>query len=257
MAAIGVVAVVLAGALAVADQLDRQGSDVDVASLIAEREELLLAVSHELRTPLMRLRFASEILVDEDDPAQRRVQGEKIQRDIDELDELVEDMLAWGRLDADAIRENEPVDLREELEGLVERAGRSRDGVVASVGEVEVRSWRADRRLLRRAVGNLVSNAVRYGHGRVELSALRQAGRLVLRVDDDGPGIPPAQRQRVMEPFVRLEASRSVEFGGTGLGLALVARIAQAHGGELRLDESDLGGLRAEVVVPLTDADSA
>lgn len=221
--------------------------------LLADREELLLAVSHELRTPLMRLRFATEVLMDEDDAAARQEQAERVQRDIDELDELVEDLLAWGRLDAEAVRSDERVDVRKELARLAERASRSRDGVVAEVAEVQVTRLAADRRLLRRAVGNLVSNAVRYGEGRVELSALAGGGQLRLRVDDDGPGIPPDQRARVMEPFVRMEASRSVEFGGTGLGLALVHRIATAHGGSLELGTAELGGLRAEVVLPLAE----
>jgi len=251
--AVAVVAGIGAATVAAAHGLSvgRSEAQPEVAQLLAEREELLLAVSHELRTPLMRLRFATEILMDEDDPDERQAQAERVQRDIDELDELVEDLLAWGRLDAEAVRSNEAVDVRQELERLAERAARSREGVEASVGQVDVAKLAADRRLLRRAVGNLVSNAVRYGQGKVELSAVRQGATLALRVDDDGPGIPATERDKVMEPFVRLEASRSVEFGGTGLGLALVARIAQAHGGSLNLDTAALGGLRAEVRLPL------
>jgi two-component system sensor histidine kinase RstB len=222
-----------------------------IRGLIEAREQLLLAVAHELRTPLMRLRFAAELLVDEERSKERARQGERVQRDIDELDALVEDLLSWGRLEAEAVRTTERVDLPAELERQVDRASRSRKGVDAQVTQVDVAAIEADRRLLRRALGNLVSNAVRYGEGRLRLAVVVDADTVRLRVDDDGPGIPEDWRDRVMEPFVRIDASRSAEFGGSGLGLALVRRIAEAHQGRLELGTApELGGLRADVVLP-------
>lgn len=227
-------------------------SEARIAELLEAREQLLLAVAHELRTPLMRLRFATELLVDEDREAERARQAERVQRDIDELDALVEDLLSWGRLEAEAVRRSEPIDVPAELERQLDRARRSRSGIEADLGPIEVEGIEGDRRLIRRGLSNLVSNAVRYGEGRVRLSAVSDGALVRLRCEDDGPGIPAADHARVVEPFVRLDPSRSAEFGGSGLGLALVRRIAEAHGGRLVLGRSDLGGLRADITVPLT-----
>ena len=104
---------------------------------------------------------------------------------------------------------------------------------------------------LRRALRNLISNALRYG-GSAEVSLLRAGGRVILRVDDSGPGIPPDQVATMLEPFQRGEASRNRATGGAGLGLTLARAIAEQHGGELVLENRSEGGLRAEIRLPAT-----
>jgi len=102
---------------------------------------------------------------------------------------------------------------------------------------------------LRRAIANLANNAVAYGM-RARVSLAEEQGSIVIRIDDDGPGVPEAEMARVFEPFYRLERSRSRETGGTGIGLCIVQTVAQAHGGEVRLVNRPEGGLRAELVLP-------
>ncbi|MFY8155963.1 MAG: ATP-binding protein, partial [Rhabdaerophilum sp.] len=101
----------------------------------------------------------------------------------------------------------------------------------------------------RRLLGNLVSNAARYGD-RIEIRAVHDEKYLTITVDDDGPGIPAESREEAFKPFLRLDASRNQDHGGTGLGLAIARDIARGHGGDVTLEESPLGGLRARVRVP-------
>ena len=105
-------------------------------------------------------------------------------------------------------------------------------------------------RLLRRAVLNLGTNAVRHARSRVRLSAASRGGRVWVHVDDDGPGVPPEARDRVFEPFFRMDASRTSDTGGAGLGLAIVQRIAQVHGGTVTVGEAPLGGARFTLELP-------
>jgi two-component system osmolarity sensor histidine kinase EnvZ len=100
-----------------------------------------------------------------------------------------------------------------------------------------------------RCIANLVANAARYG-GRVRLSAERTNGELIVRIDDNGPGIPPDKREDVFKPFVRLDDARNLDESGTGLGLSIARDIARAHGGDVMLSDSPLGGVRAQVKIP-------
>jgi signal transduction histidine kinase len=103
---------------------------------------------------------------------------------------------------------------------------------------------------LDRVLGNLVANARRHARTQVRLSALRRDDRVLVRVDDDGPGIPPDEREHVLERFVRLDDARDRDAGGAGLGLAIVRELLRSRGGDVRLTESPVGGLRAEVDLP-------
>jgi two-component system sensor histidine kinase RstB len=214
------------------------------AALAAQRE-LTGAVSHELRTPLARLRFAIDALAVEEDPARREDAAQACERDIDELDALIDASLVFARLDLGAWQARpEPGDLAallaheaRTLAPLLE--GRALDTTLALPGPVDF-----DARLLPYAVRNGLRNAARYARGRVGLSAWREGGDVLVAVDDDGEGIPPAQREAVFQPFRRLDRSRDRASGGFGLGLAIVARVMQQHGGRASAEDSPLGGAR-------------
>lgn len=226
-----------------------------VEGLLRAREELLLAVAHELRTPLSRLRFAIELLADSDDAADREAQREEVEGDIAELEALVAELLAFGSLQDDRrALARAPVDLAAALEELAHRAADLRPEVDLRVEAAAVTAAVEDR-LWRRAAGNLLRNAVRYGEGRVVASLRAEGDAAVLRVDDDGPGVPLEDRGRIFEPMVRLDAARGRDAGGVGMGLALARRIARRHGGDLVVESSDLGGASFVLSVPLAAPD--
>ena len=226
-----------------------------VERLVHGREELLRGVSHELRTPLARLRFAVELLADDPDPAAREQREAKIQRDIEDLDALVGELLTYASLD-EGLRPQDltDLDLNAELASLADEARAVRPGGELHLDLPPLPPVSADRRLRRRALSNLLTNAAGYGAGRVEVMGRAEAGWVVLTVDDDGPGVPEADRARIFEPLVRLDAARSRHTGGVGLGLALAQRVVAAHTGRLRVGEAPLGGARFTVELPCTPA---
>ncbi|SMX28451.1 Osmolarity sensor protein EnvZ [Pelagimonas phthalicica] len=209
---------------------------------IEQRTMMLSGVSHDLRTPITRLRLGLSLLEPED--------REPLEKDVEEMQRLIDAFLDFARGEAEA-GEAEPVDPTQLVADVVTDATRAGQDVTLTEtqgrGEVLLRP-----KALRRAIENLVGNAGRYGktcHVSVNLSgkALR------IRVEDDGPGIAVEDRERALRPFVRLDPARNQDRGsGVGLGLAIAADIARAHGGVLRLGESDaLGGLRADIVIGL------
>ena len=208
-----------------------------IEALIHSRQELLNAVSHELRGPLQRLRFAVELLEEDGNAAE----VEAIQRDIEELDALVEELLAWSRLGAGTDLRPSPVQVGPLVERIVAEARRLRPIRVEVDCTAASEAW-LDERLFARVVTNLVGNAVRYADAQVRVTARGGGAALVVQVDDDGPGVPVRDRERVFEPFVRLDEARARDTGGVGLGLAIAARIAEAHGAGLAVDDSPLGG---------------
>lgn len=208
---------------------------------LRDRLRLLASVSHDLRTPLTTLRLKAEFIEDE-------VARDDIIATIDELTTICEATLAFTRAEA-TTEETRVVDLRDLLDEVAadfRLAGKDVvDGDVASV-EYPCRPV-----ALKRAVRNLIENAVRYG-GSARLSVGRRGDVVVIAIDDRGPGLPPDRIEHAFEPFVRLEASRSVETGGIGLGLSIARSIVRAHGGTLTLTNLPEGGLRAEISLPAT-----
>lgn len=212
-----------------ADRLEQQ--------VLAQRS-LLANVSHELRTPLARLRLGLELLPDGGRPELR----ERLTREIGELDGLIGELLVSSRLQAGAEAVREPVEL---LDLVAEEAA----AVGADVSGAPVRVP-GDPRLLRRLLRNLLENARRHGGGAAVAVALQPAaaGRVLLRVEDGGPGIAPQYRERVFEPFYRVPGQVGE---GTGLGLALVRQVARHHGGDVRCIASAGGGACFEVDLPV------
>ncbi|TDR78435.1 two-component system sensor histidine kinase RstB [Paludibacterium purpuratum] len=213
-----------------------------IAELLASKKALTNAVAHELRTPLARLRYRLELTEDADSPAHQAMA-----RDLDEIDKLIEELLLHAKLD----RPEAPL-----TPSTFNAAGWLDDRIAGQVSlapelnwvrlplEADAEAITADHHLLTRVLDNLLSNARRYTNTLVRVSLRLEKGQHVLIVDDDGPGIPPEDRDRVFSPFVRLDSSRHRSTGGHGLGLAIVERIARAHRGQVRIDTSPEGGAR-------------
>jgi signal transduction histidine kinase len=230
-----------------------------IQGLLESQKNLLHSVSHELRTPIARLEFALELLADPagapaagapaaaDSRLAKRVAA--MHGDLAELNELVNELLSMSKLDSAtepqrALFEVEPV-LRECIDGLHPRPADLHVELGPKLGSVD-----GDRRLLGRAVGNLLRNAQKYAAHTVALSARRDCGLLEITVDDDGPGIPDEERERIFEPFYRLDRSRDRATGGFGLGLSIARKAVALHGGALRVERSPLGGARFVVTLP-------
>ncbi|WP_375690298.1 ATP-binding protein [Pseudooceanicola sp. LIPI14-2-Ac024] len=206
---------------------------------IEQRTLMLSGVSHDLRTPLTRLKLGLSLLDDED--------REPLERDVAEMQDMIEGFLDFARGTAeDSPAEVDPIALVEGIVADAQRGGRPVE-LVLSEGEGQM-SLRPT--ALRRALENLIGNAARYG-SHAEVSVWLGERALRIRVEDDGPGIPEADREAAMRPFQRLDSARNQDKGGgVGLGLSIAADIARAHGGMLRLDQSEtLGGLRADLVI--------
>jgi len=214
------------------------------AALVTQRE-LTGAVSHELRTPLARLRFALDALVDEDDAAARERAVAACERDIEELQTLIDTSLTLARLDMGALAAApQPGDLAALLDGQARALAPLLEGKALGTRWALPESVIFDARLLPYALRNGLRNAARHARSRIELSAWTEDGRVFVAVDDDGQGVPEAQREAVFEPFKRLEGERERRSRGWGLGLAIVSRVAQAHGGRARMQQAPLGGAR-------------
>jgi len=212
-----------------------------VTRLIADQRRVIGAVGHDLRTPLAGMRIRLENL----DPGADR---DKLVAAVEEMNAMCEALLAWSR-DASAEEATRRVDLADLLDSLAEDyrdLGRpvSYEGAGAAVAPLACRPAS-----LKRAVRNLVDNALRYA-GASRIALLEEDGEVVVRVDDDGPGMSEADISGAFEPFRRGEGSRNRATGGAGLGLAVVRSVAQSHGGDARLENRPEGGLRAEIRLP-------
>nr|WP_298150539.1 ATP-binding protein [uncultured Pseudoxanthomonas sp.] len=206
--------------------------------LLQERSEMAGAIAHDLRTPLARLAFRLDAL-----PAESRA---KASADIAEMSQMIDATLAFIH-DQNRRALHEPLDLRLLVESVVDSLRDMGHDVRADAGPPA--PMRGDPLSLRRMVGNLAENALKYGHrARIALAAEGDGYRL--DVDDEGPGIDPAQAEQLFVAFVRGEASRNRSTGGIGLGLASVKHTVLAHGGQVQLSNRTEGGLRASVYLP-------
>lgn len=226
----------------------------DLERQVNQQRELLNAVSHELRTPLTRLDFGLVLLFDEVPPASRKRLLELVGH-VRELDELVLELLSYSRLEnADQVRERVEVSLLELVDNVLGSFAEELDGRGI---RWEVRAddrlprFVLDPRLTARAVQNLVRNAMRYCDESLLLRLKLEAdGACLLTVEDDGIGIPPEERERIFQPFYRLDRSRDRSTGGFGLGLAISRRAIEGQGGTLTVAQSSLGGAQFRIRLP-------
>jgi signal transduction histidine kinase len=215
-----------------------------IRRFVHDRTFLLTAIGHDLRTPITRLKLRAEWMDDEE-------QQRKMLADLDELEGMVAATLAFGRADASA-EAPAALDLAELLRTILEEAGDARPHLAEQcVYEGPAHQVvRARPVAMKRALTNLVLNALNYGGGAKICLVPPKEGVLTVLIEDEGPGIPPADLERVFEPFQRLEDSRNRETGGTGLGLPIARNILRAHGGDVVLTNRAMGGVKAVVTLP-------
>lgn len=227
------------------------GMTAHIRRLIESQREMTRAVSHELRTPVARLRFGLEMLTDGESAEARQRKLNDLDRDIDQLDHLIDEILTYARLEEGTPNiDFETVYLYEVCKQLAAELESIRGGIVIAVSGARNATLEGDSRYLHRVLQNLVTNALRYAKTRVSVRVSLEAERVIVDVDDDGPGIPEHQRERVFKPFARLDKSRQRASGGYGLGLSIVKRIVDWHGGQISLAESPEGGARFRVTLP-------
>lgn len=216
----------------------------DLAANERERALVLAGISHDLRTPLARVRIAAELSADES-------LREGLVADVEQMDAVIQQFLDYARLDENEAR------VKTDLKLLIQEVAQQfsaharmltlelRDGISVPVRPL----------LLKRALSNLLDNAIKHGGGEITVRLWREEGNIMIAVADHGAGIPHAQHATVKRPFVRLESARS-NSTGSGLGLAIVERAARLHDGEFILADNEAGGLLVKLVLP-TAANSA
>ncbi|HEY4469838.1 MAG TPA: ATP-binding protein [Stellaceae bacterium] len=211
------------------ERIDRQ---------IRQRTEMLAGVSHDLRTPLTRMKLALALLGEDSAVTE-------LKSDVAEMERLVNLYLDFARGEGtETIVETDIALLIEDVAAAAER-----QGAALTLARIDELFLPVRPNALRRCLSNLIANARHYGR-HVWVSVLQVEDGIDILIDDDGPGIPAAERERVFQPFVRLDTSRNPSTGGVGLGLTIARDVARSHGGDVRLETSPHGGLRARVHLP-------
>lgn len=223
-----------------------------IQHLLRLQRELSQAVSHDLRTPLARMKFALGMLpktgarLDQED-------REHLLQDIGEMEQMVDSLLDYARLESQQdLLQVEQVNLHELCYHLAEKLN-GLPGPIITLDLQANQQVQADGHYLERALTNLLTNARRHACQQVWLRVPASHKGVIIVVDDDGPGVPAAQRQQILQPFVRLDQSRSRESGGAGLGLTIVNRICHWHRGRLEIGSSPTGGARFTLWLPDCD----
>lgn len=210
---------------------------------LSERTTMLAGVSHDLRTPLTRMRLQTALLKDNPEIS-------ALEEDIDDMQRMVDGYLSFARGESGEAAID--TDIPELVANLVKRTNQSHPDRVVFIRSIErIPNFAVRRQAIQRAFDNIISNALRYADKSEIRMRIQSGDILTVSFDDDGPGIPPDQREEAIRPFKRLEDSRNQETGGTGLGLAIASDIVLSHGGELRLEDSPMGGLRVLIKLPI------
>jgi two-component system, OmpR family, osmolarity sensor histidine kinase EnvZ len=215
-----------------------------IAELMRGRAFMLAAISHDLRTYLTRLRLRVEMVSDPDI-------RERATQDVEDMNELLEDALAFARTSFNSAS-REAVDVVDVVR--LECAERAATGgaIRAALPPAQL-TVAGERAALARVVGNLIDNALKYGR-EADVWMIAGGSAVDIMVDDHGPGVPAEERERIFEPFLRLDPSRNRERGGAGLGLAIARQLVERHGGAIIVEDRPGGGARFRVSLPLTAA---
>ena len=208
-----------------------------------QRTEMLAGVSHDLKTPLTRLKLQLAMMGDSPD-------AEALRQDVADMEHMLDEYLNFAR--GEGGEEAKNTDVSQLVGDAVAAAGRGNDPARVSTEIATGLILPVKPNALRRCLNNLIDNALKHGtKAMVTLRRAQDGGAVEILVDDDGPGIPEARREEAFRPFHRLDEGRNLQSGGSGLGLAIARDIARAHGGELTLADSPLGGLRAVIRLPV------
>lgn len=208
-------------------------------SFIHDRTQMLAAISHDLRTPITRLRLRAELIADEE-------QKRKMLSDLTQMEEMIASTLSFARDEAT----DEPTsrfDIVAMLQSLIDDAVDG--GAMASYGGLDKMIFKGRSMALKRAFQNLIDNACQYGGG-ADVSLHQGEGGVRVTIEDEGPGVPDCEHEKVFAPFYRLETSRSRETGGVGLGLAVARTAIRAHGGDITMETLEQGGFRVTATLP-------
>jgi len=206
---------------------------------VEQRTAMLAGVSHDLRTILTRFRLQLAVFDDKE-------QAAALENDINEMQHMLEDYLSFARVDSGEIAQM--TDIRKLLEDVYHEASHSNASITLMINGPLQTSLKSN--AFKRLVSNLVNNACKYANN-ITITAAKSDGLLQVSIDDDGPGISPDMWEDVFRPFFRLDDARNLDDAGTGLGLAIALDIARSHGGDIKLDNSEMGGLRATIVIPV------
>ena len=207
---------------------------------ISERTQMLAGVSHDLRTPLTRMKLMASMMKESQDKAD-------LLQDIEEMEKMLDGYLSFVR--GEGGEQSDFVDVNEMILSIINKF-RNKDVLIRYSTNDEVSAIQGREQALKRALTNIISNAFRYGKT-IAVKLDSNGKKLSINIEDDGPGIPEDKREDVFKAFYRLEESRNKETGGVGLGLAIAKDVITSHGGTIELGDSELGGLKVSIAIPL------
>lgn len=208
---------------------------------ISERTQMLAGVSHDLRTPLTRMKLQMAMLPDSKD-------NQEFLQDIDEMEKMLDGYLSF--VSGEGGEKTTFVDINEMVSSIINKYRKNSNAMIRYATNYDVSAVQGREQALRRAITNVIENAFHYGKN-IAVKLESDSKRLELSIEDDGPGIPEDKRDDVFKAFYRVEGSRNKETGGVGLGLAIAKDVIVSHGGSIQLSDSELGGLRVLISIPL------
>ncbi len=217
---------------------------------IQSQRDLLHGVAHEFRSPMARMQFALE-MIGQGDEKERELMVQKLSDGIVELDDLVKELLSYSRIKhLNNQLQYESVAVRQIIEESIAKVASFYPDIRFEYQDNDAGEVMVDDKLIQRALANILRNAGRFSKTLCQVTVKVSADKLTINIEDDGHGIPPGKRERIFEPFTRLDPSRSRDSGGTGLGLAIVQSILEQHKGEVEVDDSELGGALFRLTLP-------